>query len=120
MTCWTFAHLVGDRHADFLAGHGHFGFLDPIHAANVLEVHVGELGAGHEGVGGPEGRFHDAAGGTEDGSRAGVDPERIVGVFVGQVEEVDARGLDHAGEFPGGDGDVDVLDSRRRTCSRCG
>ena len=107
------AHLVGDRDVDLRTLDVDRGLLDAVHAA-----HGGELDSRRliflrdEAVGRAKSRFHNAAGDAEDRACAGVGAEQIVSLLLRKVEEVNAGGLDHAGELTRGENDIRILAAR--------
>ena len=99
---------------DFHAVDGVGSFLYSVGAANLGEVEVLELLAGELLNGGPQRRFHNAAGCAEDNSRAGGVAQRIVELLVGQVLEVYSRALDHSAELSRGQRVVNIRIAGRR------
>ena len=84
------------------------GFLDAFDTADVHEVGTGQSLAGEPFHSGTQSSFHNAAGGTEDDSRAGAFAQRMIKVFLRQIVPADAGALDHAGQLTGGHGVVHV------------
>ena len=98
---------VGDGHLQVQAADGHFSFLHTLDAAQGLVLHVLHAAALEPVSSGTQGSFHDTAGRAEDGSRTGgLSHQLVEALFVGQLGELDAGRLDHAGQLTGGDGDI--------------
>ena len=72
-----------------------------------------KLASGNEEIGGAECRFHDAAGGAEDGCGARVFAEGIVGRLIGHVFQIDTGLPHHAGKLPRREHIVDILIAAR-------
>jgi hypothetical protein len=88
------------------------GFLDAAHAAHVLKIELGQILAGQQVVRGPDGGFHDTAGGGEDVAGPGGSAEGPVEVLFRQASEVDAVDLHHAVQLPRGDHGVHIGHTR--------
>ena len=67
--------------------------------------------AGDDLVGGPQGRFHHAAGVGEDVGGTAGKPQGGIHLFVGQAVEIDARGVDHLAQLARGEHHVNVADA---------
>ncbi len=93
---------MGHGHMQVQVADVHGGLLDALHAAHGLKVQLVQGFAGNLFVGGAQRGLHHAAGGAEDGGGAGALAQQLVKALVGQVEEIDARLLDHARQLPGG------------------
>ena len=96
----------GHADPDGLAGQLVAGLLDSLHAADLFVLQRGHARAGELLHHGAQGGLHDAAGGAEDGGRAGGDAQHGIERPVGQVLEEQAGLGDHAAQLPGGEGHV--------------
>ncbi len=103
------AHLVCRGHAQVDTVDVDRRFPYARKSANGRKVHVFELFFRHEEIGCPERGLHDAARCTEDDAGAGIWPQGAVRFRIRQIEEIDARLLDHARELSRRKRDIDIL-----------
>ena len=99
---------VCDRYFNRSAVHIDFGSFDAFSSANRLIIDGRRLFAGNDFVHCAECGFHNAAGCTEDKSRARTDAERSVEFFVRKYIVFDTETLDKTSCFAGGKNDVNV------------
>ena len=99
---------VGDSYLHGSLADHDGGFLYALYAAHGGEVDVLKGGAGNGFVSGAQSGLHNAAGGAEYNASAGGIAQHLVEVAVGQLREVDADFLYHAGQLAGGDDDIHI------------
>lgn len=87
---------------------GGFAAFAKLYVAHFFKIVGVWIEAGDHVVGGAQCGIHNAAGGAENGGSAGGGAERMVEVGVWNFVNENVVGADHAGEFAGGEHDVDI------------
>ena len=100
-----------DRDFHVHAGNVVGGFLKPGGAAHLMKFHRLVVLPGEPIVSRTERGLHHAAGRAEDDGGTGILTQRRVEFLIRQGGELEPRAVDHPGEFPRGDGNVDIRDA---------
>ncbi len=91
----------------------HGRFLDAVKSPHRCDIQAGQVTAGHHGVNGPQRRFHDPAGGTENGAGTAVLAHGGIILPFRQHRQINACLAQHAAQFPGGEHHIHVPVSGR-------